>query len=76
MVNMDSYTTLCERLIKREYIPKILKNKRLGLNYITIDFNDMDLLSPKLGDEFIKNPRVGNININGFSLRAGIRISF
>lgn len=27
-------------------------------------------------DEFIKNPRVGKININGFSLRAGIRISF
>jgi len=26
--------------------------------------------------EFIKNPRVGKININGFSLRAGIRISF
>jgi hypothetical protein len=27
-------------------------------------------------DEFTKNPRVGEININGFSLRAGIRISF
>lgn len=27
-------------------------------------------------DEFIKNPRVGKININGFSLRAGIRINF
>ncbi|GAF74615.1 unnamed protein product, partial [marine sediment metagenome] len=27
-------------------------------------------------DEFIKNVRVGKININGFSLRAGIRISF
>jgi hypothetical protein len=26
--------------------------------------------------ELIKNPRVGKININGFSLRAGIRISF
>ena len=26
--------------------------------------------------EFIKNPRVGKININGFSLRAGIRFSF
>jgi hypothetical protein len=26
--------------------------------------------------EFIKNPRVGMININGFSLRAGIRFSF
>ncbi len=26
--------------------------------------------------ESIKNPRVGKININGFSLRAGIRISF
>ena len=26
--------------------------------------------------EFIKNPRAGKININGFSLRAGIRISF
>jgi sRNA-binding regulator protein Hfq len=27
-------------------------------------------------DEFIKNVRVGKININGFSFRAGIRISF
>ena len=27
-------------------------------------------------DEFIKNVRAGEININGFSLRAGIRISF
>jgi hypothetical protein len=26
--------------------------------------------------ESVKNPRVGNININGFSLRAGIRFSF
>ena len=26
--------------------------------------------------ELIKNPRVGSINLNGFSLRAGIRISF
>jgi sRNA-binding regulator protein Hfq len=26
--------------------------------------------------ELIKNPRVGRINLNGFSLRAGIRISF
>jgi len=26
--------------------------------------------------EFIKNPRVGKININGFSLRLGIRINF
>ncbi len=27
-------------------------------------------------DELLKDPRVGNINIDGFSLRAGIRISF
>jgi sRNA-binding regulator protein Hfq len=27
-------------------------------------------------DAFIKNPRVGKININGFSLRVGIRINF
>jgi opacity protein-like surface antigen/sRNA-binding regulator protein Hfq len=32
--------------------------------------------TPPQVSEFIKNPRVGKINLDGFSLRAGIRISF